>query len=86
MIDIDYGPGVFAVYILAVFILPFLYSFIVDKYWKQHQADQSMSKDADAFKQAAFDALKLLIRNAAPTSGIFLAWRFNFQQHGWGKS
>lgn len=50
MIDIDYGPGVFAVYILAVFLLPFLYSFIVDKYWKQHQSDQSMSKDADAFK------------------------------------
>lgn len=50
MIDIDYGPGVFFGIISGVLLLPFLYSFIVDKHWKTDKADQSIAKDADAFK------------------------------------
>lgn len=40
MFDIDYGPGVFAVIILLVFILPALYGMIfVDAHWQKHQKE-----------------------------------------------
>jgi len=47
MIDIDYGPGVFAVWIALVVIAPAIYgAFFVDAHWKKHQED---NEDMDAF-------------------------------------
>lgn len=47
MIDIDYGPGVFAVIIAFVVILPAIYGmFFVDAHWQKHQKD---GKNDDAF-------------------------------------
>lgn len=38
MLDIDYAPGVFAVIIGFVFVLPALYGLLlVDKHWKKHK-------------------------------------------------
>ena len=46
MIDVDYAPGVFAVVIGFVLLLPALYGMLlVDKYWKKHQSE----KKEDAF-------------------------------------
>ena len=42
MIDIDYGPGVFAAVIAVVFIVPALYGMLfVDAYWKKHQQEDT---------------------------------------------
>ena len=47
MIDLDYSPGVFAVIIVIVMIVPAIYGmFFVDAHWKRHQAE---STDDDAF-------------------------------------
>ena len=47
MIDIDYGPGVFAAIIAIVFIAPALYGiFLVDANWKKHQSENT---DDDVF-------------------------------------
>lgn len=35
MIDIDYPPLIMLIPILVVFICPFIFSFSVDKYWKE---------------------------------------------------
>lgn len=38
MIDIDYAPGVFAVVIAFVFVLPGIFGYtLIDKFWKKHQ-------------------------------------------------
>ncbi|MDH5231818.1 MAG: hypothetical protein OEY38_17290 [Gammaproteobacteria bacterium] len=42
MIDLDYGPGVFAMWIIIVVLAPALYGLLfVDKYWEQHQKENS---------------------------------------------
>jgi len=47
MIDLDYGPGVFAFWIIVAAGVPCLYgAFVVDAHWKKHQADSS---DDDVF-------------------------------------
>lgn len=50
MIDIDNLTYVAAGIIAFVFTAPFLYSTIVDKYWREHKEDKKMAKDAEAFK------------------------------------
>jgi len=50
MIDIDNLSYVVAGIIAFVFGAPFLYSTIVDKYWREHKEDKQMAKDAEAFK------------------------------------
>lgn len=40
MIDLDFGPGVFMLWIAVVFIAPTLYGiFLVDAHWKKHQSE-----------------------------------------------
>jgi len=47
MIDLDYGPGVFAAIIAFVFVAPAIYGMLfVDAYWRKHQAE---STDDDVF-------------------------------------
>lgn len=50
MIDIDNLTYVSACIIAFVFTAPALYSTIVDKYWREHQADKKMEKEAEVFK------------------------------------
>ncbi len=37
MIDLDYGPAAVAITIAIAFVLPFLYSFVVDNYDKRNK-------------------------------------------------
>ncbi len=37
MIDLDYGPAAVAIVIAIAFVLPFLYSFVVDNYDKRNK-------------------------------------------------
>jgi len=38
MLDVDYSPGVFAMWIALVVIAPAIYGiFFVDAHWKKHQ-------------------------------------------------
>lgn len=47
MIDIDYGPGVFAAIIAFVVIAPTIYGmFFVDAHWRKHQQENT---DDDVF-------------------------------------
>jgi len=47
MIDLDYGPGVFAFWIACVLIFPAIYgAFFVDAHWRKHQQDNDTE---DAF-------------------------------------
>jgi len=47
MLDIDYGPGVFMLWIAVVVIVPAIYGiFFVDAHWKKHQQDTT---DDDVF-------------------------------------
>ena len=40
MIDLDYGPGVFAMWIALVVIAPAIYGiFFVDANWRKHQQE-----------------------------------------------
>jgi len=40
MIDLDYGPGVFALWIAVTVICPLIYGlFFVDAHWRKHQQD-----------------------------------------------
>jgi len=40
MIDLDYGPGVFILWIVVAAVFPILYGvFFVDANWKKHQDD-----------------------------------------------
>lgn len=42
MLDIDFAPGVFMMWIAVVVIFPALYGiFFVDKYWKQHKSEKA---------------------------------------------
>ena len=42
MIDLDYGPGVFAAVIAVVFIVPAIYgAFFVDAHWRKHQQEDT---------------------------------------------
>lgn len=53
MIDIDYAPGVFAFWIVFVFVLPALYGmFLVDAFWKKNkeQAARAGSQGEDVFR------------------------------------
>lgn len=50
MIDIDNLTYVSAAIIAFVFIMPALYSTIVDKYWREHKEDKKMAKEAEVFK------------------------------------
>ncbi len=46
MIDWDYGPGVFALWIAVAAIGPILYgTFVIDAYWQKHQAEDDDSPD-----------------------------------------
>lgn len=47
MIDWDYGPGVFTLWIIVAALGPVLFgAFVVDEYWEKHQADDDGSEDA----------------------------------------
>lgn len=47
MLDIDYGPGVFLMWIVVAAGFPVLYgTFFVDAYWQKHQAEDDGSEDA----------------------------------------
>ena len=48
MIDIDYAPGVFAMWILLVVVAPAVYGLFVDTKWKENKENIS-DEDADAF-------------------------------------
>lgn len=40
MIDLDFGPGVMAMWIALVFIAPAIYGMtLVDAHWKRHQEE-----------------------------------------------
>jgi len=40
MIDLDYGPGVFALWIVVAAVFPILYgTFVIDAHWKKHQQE-----------------------------------------------
>lgn len=42
MIDLDYGPGVFALWITVVLVCPAIYGmFFVDAHWRKHQQEDS---------------------------------------------
>lgn len=42
MIDYDFAPGVFAMWIALTVAAPTLYGLLfVDKYWKQHKAEKA---------------------------------------------
>jgi len=41
MIDLDYGPGVFMLWIAVVVICPLIYGlFFVDAHWRKHQQEE----------------------------------------------
>ena len=47
MIDWDYGPGVFALWIVVAAAGPAIFgAFFVDAYWEKHQAEDDGSEDA----------------------------------------
>jgi len=47
MLDLDYGPGVFAMWIAVVVICPAIYGmFFVDAHWKNHQENDTGNDDA----------------------------------------
>ncbi|KAF0190653.1 MAG: hypothetical protein FD165_2555 [Gammaproteobacteria bacterium] len=49
MIDIDYAPAVFAMWIIMVLVCPAIYGlFVVDKYWKKNKEDQAQ-KNSNVF-------------------------------------
>lgn len=48
MLDIDFGPGVLFGYVFCGAFFPIMFSFIVDKYWKDHRDDPAWAK-ADGF-------------------------------------
>jgi len=50
MIDIDYAPAVFAMWIIMVLVLPALYGmFLVDAYWKKNK-EQVGDQGEDVFR------------------------------------
>ena len=44
MIDLDNGPFAMLLWVLVVYLFPFIYSFFVDKYDKDKEAVDSYSK------------------------------------------